>query len=119
MPKVMIVDDDRTTVGLLSTLLELDGFDVVLAADGESAYGLAVKESPDAFLVDYHLADYIGSDFIKKLRGAEKFKKSPVILASGLDKKDEAKEAGADHFLQKPFDPGDLVDILKTALGMA
>ncbi len=108
----MIVDDDRTTVGLLRTLLELDGFEVVLAGDGSSALGKATESSPDAFLVDYHLADFEGTDFVRDLRATQQFSKTPVIMTSGLNRAAEASEAGANKFLLKPFDPGELVKLL-------
>lgn len=117
MPRVMIVDDDRTTVGLLQTLLELDGFEVVLAADGATAFEKAKVYSPDAFLVDYHLSDYEGTDFVRQLRADAQFSKIPIIMTSGLNREDEANACGADLFLIKPFDPGDLVVILYELLG--
>ncbi len=114
----MIVDDDRITVGLLRTLLELDGFDVVLAADSETAFDRAKHDRPDAFLVDYHLADMEGTQFVNQLRASEQFARTPVIMTSGLNRADEAMSAGANKFLIKPFDPGDLVSLLKQLLGM-
>jgi two-component system response regulator CpxR len=108
----MIVDDDRITVGLLRTLLELDGFDVVLAGDGSSAFGKAKQESPDAFLVDYHLAEFEGTDFVRELRETQQFGKTPIIMTSGLNREAEASAAGANKFLLKPFDPGELVILL-------
>ncbi len=116
MPKVMIVDDDRTTTGLLSTLLELDGFEVVLAADGTKAMSMAHETSPDIFIVDYHLADYEGTDFIKDLRNDAQFSKTPVLMSSGLNREKEALSVGANRFLLKPFDPGELVNILNELL---
>jgi DNA-binding response OmpR family regulator len=118
VPKVMIVDDDRTTVSLLETLLELDGFDVVLAADGNTALAKAQAAKPDAFLVDFHLADREGTDFVRQLRGEAAFSETPVIMASGAERGSEAYAAGADHFLIKPFDPGELVSILNQMLGL-
>jgi len=118
VPKVMIVDDDRTTVGLLQTLLELDGFDVVTLADVRTAFDTARAERPDAFLVDYHLADMEGTEFVLQLRGDGAFQKTPVIMTSGLNRQDEADAAGADEFLIKPFDPGDLVKTLNRLLGI-
>ena len=117
MHKVMIVDDDRTTVGLLQTLLQLDGFEVVQAADGNTALQRAQETAPDAFLVDYHLADLPGTDFVRQLRDTERFKRTPVIMTSGLNRSTEATEVGADRFLLKPFDPGDLVKLLNELLG--
>ncbi len=116
MPKVMIVDDDRTTTGLLKTLLELDGFEVVLAGDGATALRRAYESLPDAFLVDYHLADVAGTEFVRDLRATDRFSVTPVIMTSGLDRAAEANEAGANQFLIKPFDPGDLAQLLRMLL---
>jgi CheY-like chemotaxis protein len=112
----MIVDDDRTTVSLLQTLLELDGFDVVLAADGTSALDKAHQTKPDAFLVDFNLSDIEGTEFVKQLRADDVFRQVPVIMASGMEREPEALAAGANHFLIKPFDPGDLVELLNRYL---
>jgi len=115
----MIVDDDRLTVGLLTTLLELDNFQVVSVADGKSAVKKALEENPDAFLVDFHLSDGSGIDFIKSIRAEPSFSTTPVVMASGLNREEEAIEAGANHFMIKPFDPGDLVDIINDLLSEA
>ncbi len=117
MPTVMIVDDDRTTVGLLKTLLQLDGFEVIVAPDSKTALGQAHALHPDAFLIDFHLMDRDGTDLVKELRAAEAFGDTPIIMASGAERKVEALDAGADFFLGKPFDPVELVDILNELLG--
>ncbi len=116
MPKVMIVDDDRTTVSLLKTLLEIDGFDVALVARGAMVLEKAHQESPDIFLLDYHLADMEGTTVIKNLRADPKFAKTPIVVASGLNVEDEAKRAGANMFLIKPFEPGNLAGLLNKLL---
>ena len=53
----MIVDDDRTMNVLLKTLLELDGYGVVLAPRGDQVITVAVAEQPDAILMDVHIAE--------------------------------------------------------------
>lgn len=68
MPKILIVDDDRTTVKLLQTLLEMDGFEVLMAARGQTAIELARENRPDIILVDYHLADMKGSELVSRFR---------------------------------------------------
>jgi DNA-binding response OmpR family regulator len=107
----MIVDDDKTTVTLLKTLLEMDGFDVVLVPRGSMVMDKAHEEKPDLFLLDYHLADMEGTTIIKNLRADPQFVKTPIILSSGLNVEDEAKKAGANMFLVKPFEPGNLAGI--------
>ncbi len=112
----MIVDDDRTMTGLLQTLLQLDGFDVVLAGEGSTAFAKAAEARPDAFLVDYHLREMAGTDFVRQLRQSEQFARTPVIMTSGLNREEESAEAGANRFLLKPFEPDDLVKILKQVI---
>lgn len=111
MVKVLIVDDDRTTVRLLQTLLELDGFEVEVAPRGADVVPIAEKFQPDIFLMDYHLSDMDGVEIVRDLRGgaaAGKFSKTPIVVASGLDVEDEVIEAGANAFMVKPFEPEDL-----------
>jgi CheY-like chemotaxis protein len=115
--KIMIVDDDRITINLLQTLLELDGFEVILAPDGATAYQKAKDVQPDAFLVDYHLTGLEGTDFVRQLRADEQFKRVPIVMTSGREVEEEALACGANRFLIKPFDPFDLVSILQEMLG--
>jgi DNA-binding response OmpR family regulator len=112
----MIVDDDKLTVSLLKTLLEFDNFEVIPVPDGNSAFQRALDEKPDAFLVDFQLADGSGADFIQKIRAVPEFSQTPVVLASGLNRQDEAQAAGADRFMIKPFDPSELVTVLNNLL---
>ncbi len=119
MSKVMIVDDDRTTVKLLQTLLELDGFEVSSAARGMDVLTLANRVQPDIFLMDYHLSDMDGVEVIKTLRQTSEFARTPIIMTSGLDVEDEALAAGASMFLVKPFEPGELPGLFNQLIGQA
>ena len=105
LAKVMIVDDDKTTVKLLRTLLELDGFDVSIVPLGADVLHQARNVHPDIFLIDYHLTDTDGVEVISTLRGDPVFCNSPIVMASGLDVESEAMSAGATTFLVKPFEP--------------
>jgi DNA-binding response OmpR family regulator len=117
LPKILIVDDDRTTVKLLQTLLEMDGFDVIVAARGQTALELAHETQPDIFLVDYHLADMDGIELVADLRADSVFADAPIVVASGLNVEDAALNAGADKFLVKPFEPNKLADLFYGLLG--
>jgi CheY-like chemotaxis protein len=105
VPRVMIVDDDRMTVKLLQTLLELDGFETTIAPRGTDVLPLARKAPPDLFLLDYHLADMDGVEVISALRTDPSFASTPIVMVSGLDVEREALEAGASCFLFKPLEP--------------
>lgn len=117
MPKVMIVDDDRTTVKLLQTLLELDGFAVCTAPRGADVLPVAEANNPDIFLMDYHLSDMDGVEIIRQLRAHQTFANTPIIMTSGLDVEEEAMEAGASKFLVKPFEPEDLPPLFNSLIG--
>ncbi|MBL8162281.1 MAG: response regulator [Anaerolineae bacterium] len=116
MAKVMIVDDDRNTVKLLQTLLELDGFDIAIAPRGADVIPTAEETLPDIFLMDYHLADMDGVDIIRALRQHATFANTPIVMTSGLDVEEEALEAGANKFLIKPFEPSDLPILFNSLL---
>jgi len=117
LPKILIVDDDRTTVKLLQTLLEMDGFEVLMAARGQTAIELARENRPDIILVDYHLADMEGSELVSQFRSDTLFAQLPIVMASGLDMEEAARKAGANAFLIKPFEPSKLADLFYGLLG--
>jgi DNA-binding response OmpR family regulator len=102
------LDDDRTTVKLLQTLLELDGFEIQAAPRGADVIPLANQFMPDIFLMDYHLSDIDGVEVLRELRAGGPFVNTPIVMTSGLDVEAEVMEAGADAFLVKPFEPDDL-----------
>ena len=116
MPRVMIVDDDKTTVDLLKMLLELDGFEVVVSPTGNGTPARAHETLPDAFLVDFNLPDADGTEVVEKLRSDEVFRGRPSVMASGMERGKEALAAGANLFLSKPFEPDDLVAVLNKLL---
>lgn len=117
MAKVMIVDDDRTTTSLLQTLLELDGYDIVVVSQGLQVIPKAESETPDIILMDYHLADTEGVEVLKELRAHGSLSATPVVIASGLDVSDEVIAEGANRFLLKPFEPSDLPKIFDELIG--
>lgn len=118
VPKIMIVDDDKTTVALLQMLLELDGFSITQVARGAEVMDKARVELPDAFLIDFHLSDNTSGDqIIAELRSDSHFAAAPIIAVSGMNVEDKALKAGANHFLLKPFDPGQLPKLFSQLIG--
>jgi len=113
----MIVDDDRTMVKLLKTLLELDKFEVSVVANGGEVLGRARQIQPDIFFMDYHLADIDGVEVVRELRATDQFAMTPIVVTSGLDVEDEVIEAGANRFLIKPFEPASLPQLFAELIG--
>ncbi|MFN8379480.1 MAG: response regulator [Anaerolineae bacterium] len=116
MSTILIVDDDRTTVRLLQTLLEMDGFRVFAVQRGTEVSGAIAEHQPDLLLMDYRLIDLDGIEVIRRLRAEPATAKLPVVMASGMDVEVEAKEAGATAFLVKPFEPDALADLFHSLL---
>ena len=114
--KVMIVDDDRTMNSLLKTLLELDGFSVVLAPRGDLVMSTALAEKPDAILMDVHIADANGMELLREIRRHPQLAHLPVIMSSGLDMEPESRASGANAFILKPYPPDELSTALKKVI---
>jgi DNA-binding response OmpR family regulator len=112
----MIVDDDRTMTSLMQTLLELDGYDVVVVSRGHDVLPKAEQTRPDIIIMDYHLTDIHGVEVLRDLRAHSTLAQTPVVIASGMDVSDEVMAAGANEFLTKPFEPDDLPLIFKRLL---
>jgi CheY-like chemotaxis protein len=104
----MIVDDDQVTVSLLETLLELDGFEVIIVRLGSNVIPKAEATSPDVIMLDYHLSDMEGTEVLHALRQHATLADIPVVVASGMDVSDKVLAAGAQEFITKPFEPSDL-----------
>jgi CheY-like chemotaxis protein len=112
----MIVDDDRITVRLLTTLLEIDGFDVSVAPTGREVVTLARQVRPDLILMDYHLEDMDGVQVVHQIRALPEFQHLPIIMVSGMNVEPEALAAGSTCFLMKPFDPDSLQNLFNSLI---
>ena len=114
--KVMIVDDDRTMNSLLQTLLELDGFGVVLCPQGDQVLATATAQKPDVILMDLHIGEADGLELLRQIRQHPELKALPVVMSSGMDMEDECHAAGANAFVLKPYPPEQLSTALKKVL---
>ncbi len=106
--KVLIVDDDRPLREALRRALTLAGYDTVLAADGEEALALAAT-GPDAVVLDVGLPGLDGLEVCRALRASGD--RVPVLMLTARDAiadRIDGLDAGADDYLVKPFDVGEL-----------
>lgn len=106
MMKILIVDDDKTTLKLLSLYMKTKGYSVVTAENGMEAIEKITKESDINFiLTDLNMPYMDGIEFIKILKTHEEFKKIPVVMITteaDEEEKNKAFQAGADDYLIKP-----------------
>ena len=113
--RILLVDDDPEICDFLATLLSIEGFEPLVAPSPEEALRLA--PSAAAALVDVAMPDVDGLTLCRRLRAAGFA--APLLLVSarpGPDLPRRAADAGADEFIRKPFDNGDLVARLRARL---
>ena len=115
MNKILLVDDDRELTSLLKELLEMEGFEIIVADDGEKALSL-LDNSIDLLLLDVMMPRKNGIDTLKELRQQHQ---TPVIMltarGSELDRV-LGLELGADDYLPKPFNDRELVARIRAIL---
>ncbi|MCL2702402.1 MAG: response regulator [Defluviitaleaceae bacterium] len=104
---VLIVDDERSNISMLRSILGQD-YTVYASSDGQAAIETAEEFTPDVILLDIIMPDMDGYDVIAALKDSKTTKDIPVIFITGLDNP-EAEEKGlalgAAGFIPKPFNP--------------
>jgi adenylate cyclase len=117
--RILIVDDELDLIDLVSARLELHGYDVATAADGEEGLEKARALRPDLILLDVMMPKMNGYQVCQMLKGDAQCKSIPVILltARGQEKdRDLGKEVGADGYVIKPFEAQELMEQIETLL---
>jgi putative nucleotidyltransferase with HDIG domain len=111
-PRILIADDDARILELLQFVLSGNGFEAVIANDGDQAWEALNHTTPDLAILDVKMPRRTGFDLIEKIRGTEGIATMPIILISGV-RDTEVRLAGlmkgADDFLLKPFSPKELL----------
>ena len=107
--KILVVDDEPGVRGFLRDLLAEEGYEVVLASDGEEALGLAELENPEVILLDINMPGIDGIEVCKRLKAREETRYIPIIIITALDDRGFlAYLEGADDFINKPFNSMEL-----------
>ena len=117
--KILISDDERDLVLMLKLRLEIEGFKVIEAYDGEDAVLQVHNEKPDLILLDVMMPKINGFEVCRQIK--EKNKQIPIIMftAKGQEKdKEMGKRAGADDYVIKPFEFSDLMVLIKKYLNI-
>lgn len=107
--KVVIADDDPAILEGMRLMLEDAGYDVETSYDGSVLYA-NVDKTPDLIMVDIMMGPINGQDLCRYIKRTDSLSSVPVLMFSAhRDGEKLAKEAGADGFIAKPFDPNDLL----------
>lgn len=108
--KILIADDDEGIVDAVTMILEVMGYDVDYTYDGGAVIE-AVKNRPDLILLDIWMSGYDGRDICKQLKSDPEFKEIPILMISASrDIRQSALDAGANDFMEKPFEMDSLLE---------
>jgi DNA-binding response OmpR family regulator len=118
MAKVLLAEDDPTMLGLLQTLLKMEGFEILSMPSLNDDVVTVVRDlHPDIVLLDVHLPRQNGMDVVRTIRESSDIADTKVVMSSGLNLRVECINSGADDFLLKPYMPDDLIRMLRRQLG--
>lgn len=114
--KVLIVEDEKNILVLLTTLLEANGYKVLVATDRRSGNDMFRSHVPDLIILDLGLPDGDGSDLLKQIRAVDL---TPVIVLSarsGEEEKVRLLDNGANDYITKPFGTSELLARVRSTL---
>jgi DNA-binding response OmpR family regulator len=120
---ILVVDDDHNELKMMSIALSRDGYQVLIAEDGETGYHRALFTRPDLILLDIMMPPGIdGYETCKKLRAHERTKDIPIIFKSCIGDKPstfiEGFQVGVDNIITKPCDHDELLDLIAYRLAL-
>lgn len=119
-PLILLVDDEEAITNNLSPFLERSGYRVLVAVNGEEALEQIRESSPDLVVMDVLMPKMDGREALRRLRQMDNW--TPIILLTQVGEAFEramALEEGADDYLNKPFDPHELVARIRAVLRRA
>ncbi len=118
-PRILLVDDEPSIVKMVGKRLEVEGFDVVVAMDGQEALTKARGEHPDLIILDLMLPKMNGYEVCTMLKQDTRHQHIPIIIFTAKTQEKDEKMAmgcGADGFVRKPFRAQELVEKIQALL---
>lgn len=118
--RVLVVEDSSTIASVVKYFLELEGFEVATAKDGEEGLQAAQLQLPRVIVTDCHMPGMDGMTMVQGLRSDPRTRKIVVLMLtseSSVEKEAQALEAGVDDFILKPIEPRRLAARVKALLG--
>lgn len=120
MRRILIADDEHNIRHILDFSLNVEGFDVIAAQDGEEALLLAASESPDLIIMDVMMPGCGGIEACRQLKQDPRTRAIPVVLLTARSSRDDREAglaAGAVEYVTKPFSPQKVIDLVQSILG--
>ena len=120
MTTVLIIEDNPDNMLLISDILEANGYSLIRAETGQQGVELAVAESPAFIILDIQLPDINGYEVLGGIRAAERTRSIPVVAMTSYamaGDRERLMAAGCDGYVEKPIDPGKVMEQIKQAVG--
>ena len=120
MTKLLLIEDNEMNRDMLSRRLQKQGYEIVMAVDGEEGIAKALAEAPALILMDMSLPGVDGWEATRRLKAAPQTHKIPVIALTAhamADDRDKAMAAGCDDFDTKPVELSRLLSKIQALLG--
>ena len=117
--RVFVVEDNETIVSVVKYFLELEGFEVIVAADGLAGREIAIRECPDVIVSDVKMPGMDGLEMVKALRLNPQTANVRVLMLTSeasVESEAEGLAAGADDYVLKPVEPRRLAARVKALL---
>lgn len=118
--KILAVDDSGSLRQMLAFSLKMGGYQVTDAIDGNDGLKKAQATQFDLVLTDQNMPNMDGLGLIKSLRALPAYRTVPILMfttESSVEMKNKGREAGANGWLVKPFDPKRLLEVVATVIG--
>jgi CheY-like chemotaxis protein len=113
--RVLVIDDDRLILEVLETVLDLEEFDVVTAADGQAGLDRLREHRPDVVVCDVMMPGIDGLEVCRRIKADPGTVDLPVVLLTARDRPEyraAGEAAGCDAYVIKPFSPLHLIDVI-------
>ncbi len=114
--RILLVDDEPSIIKMVGKRLEVEGFEVMVAMDGQEALDKAQSIEPDLVVLDLMLPRLNGYEVCAMLKRDSRYQKIPIIMLSARSQEKDEKEAlacGANVYLKKPFNSKELVEHIR------
>lgn len=119
---ILVVDDEPAIRDMISTALDVAGFDCLQAENAQQAHAMIIDEHPDLVLLDWMMPGTSGIELIRRLQRDELTNSIPVIMLTAKAAEDnmiQGLEVGADDYITKPFSPRALIARINAVLRRA
>ena len=117
--RILVVEDDRGLCELLSSLLDVEGYQTETVCDGSDAVKKVLAERPDAIVLDVMLPGRSGFEICRELKFRRETNLIPIVMLTamqGRDAEQSGLRVGANRYLTKPFEPDELLKEIRKAL---